>query len=98
MQILLAVGTETHGSVLHPAGHAGVVGLKPTVGLTSRSGVIGGSHNRDSVGSFARNVKDAALLLDALWGGVVDENDPYAFTFLLFELGLNADNNMDAKV
>lgn len=74
--ILLSVGTETHGSVLHPAGHAGVVGLKPTVGLTSRDGVIPGSHNRDSVGTFARNVHDAALLLDAMYG--VDENDPWS--------------------
>lgn len=74
--ILLSVGTETHGSVLHPAGHAGVVGLKPTVGLTSRDGVIPGSHNRDSVGAFARNVKDAAVLLDAMYG--VDENDSWS--------------------
>lgn len=65
------------GSVLHPAGHAGVVGLKPTVGLTSRDGVIPGSHNRDSVGTFARNVHDAALLLDAMYG--VDDNDPVSF-------------------
>jgi amidase len=62
------------GSVLHPAGHAGVVGLKPTVGLTSRDGVIPGSHNRDSVGAFAKNVHDAALLLDAMYGP--DDNDP----------------------
>ena len=74
--ILMSVGTETHGSVLHPAGHAGVVGLKPTVGLTSRDGVIPGSHNRDSVGAFAKNVHDAALLLDAMYG--VDENDPWS--------------------
>ncbi|KAF7193675.1 putative amidase [Pseudocercospora fuligena] len=74
--IPLSVGTETHGSVLHPAGHAGVVGLKPTVGLTSRDGVIPGSHNRDSVGTFARNVKDAAVLLDAMYG--VDENDAWS--------------------
>ncbi|EMC98278.1 hypothetical protein BAUCODRAFT_146833 [Baudoinia panamericana UAMH 10762] len=74
--ILLSVGTETHGSVLHPAGHAGVVGLKPTVGLTSRNGVIPGSHNRDSVGTFAQNVHDAALLLDAMYGP--DDNDPWS--------------------
>ncbi|KAJ6558480.1 amidase family protein [Mycena vulgaris] len=69
----LAVGTETHGSVLHPAGH----GLKPTVGLTSRRGVIPGSHNQDSVGAFGRNVHDAALLLDAMYG--VDEEDDKTF-------------------
>ncbi|KAK3641210.1 hypothetical protein LTR56_011450 [Elasticomyces elasticus] len=74
--ILLSVGTETHGSVLHPAGHAGVVGLKPTTGLTSRSGVIPGSRNRDSVGTFARNVHDAALLLDVMYGP--DDDDPWS--------------------
>lgn len=74
--IPLSVGTETHGSVIGPAGVAGVVGLKPTVGLTSRDGVIPGSHNRDSVGVFAKNVHDAALLLDAMYG--VDENDPWS--------------------
>lgn len=62
--------------MLHPAGHAGVVGLKPTVGLTSRGGVIPGSHNRDSVGTFARNVHDAALLLDAIYGP--DDADPWS--------------------
>ncbi|KZV62379.1 amidase signature enzyme [Peniophora sp. CONT] len=75
--ILMAIGTETHGSIVHPAGHAGVVGLKPTVGLTSRAGVIPGSHNRDSLGSFARNVHDAALLLDAMYG--VDKNDDKSY-------------------
>lgn len=52
------------------------MGLKPTVGLTSRSGVIPGSHNRDSVGTFARNVHDAALLLDAIYGP--DDTDPWS--------------------
>lgn len=62
--------------MVHPAGHAGVVGLKPTVGLTSRSGVIPGSHLRDSVGIFARNVHDAAMVLDAIYGP--DDKDPWS--------------------
>lgn len=70
---MLAIGTETHGSILHPAGHSGTVGLKPTVGLTSRDGVIPGSYNHDTVGPLARTVKDAAYLLDAIYG--VDSND-----------------------
>jgi amidase len=64
----LAVGTETDGSILCPATLNGVVGIKPTVGLVSRQGVVPISHSQDTVGPFARTVADAALLLGVLAG------------------------------
>jgi amidase len=70
----VALGTETNGSIVCPASVCGVVGLKPTVGLTSRAGVVPISASQDTVGPHARCVADAALLLGALVG--VDERDP----------------------
>jgi amidase len=64
----LAVGTETNGSIVCPAGTNGVVGIKPTVGLVSRTGVIPISHSQDTAGPIARTVTGAALLLQALAG------------------------------
>ena len=69
----VSLGTETDGSILCPASSNGVVGIKPTVGLTSRAGVIPISHNQDTVGPFARSVADAAALLGALTG--IDPRD-----------------------
>jgi amidase len=69
----LSLGTETDGSIISPAATNGVVGLKPTVGLTSRAGVIPISHTQDSVGPMARTVTDLAILLGALTG--VDPRD-----------------------
>jgi amidase len=69
-----ALATETDGSIVCPAHQNGIVGIKPTVGLTSRAGVIPISHSQDSVGSHARTVTDAAILLGALVG--VDPRDP----------------------
>jgi amidase len=63
-----ALGTETDGSILCPASVNGVVGIKPTVGLTSRSGVIPIAHSQDTVGPLARSVADAAALLGAIAG------------------------------
>ncbi|MBA2174221.1 amidase [Halobacillus locisalis] len=68
-----AVGTETNGSILSPASRNSVVGLKPTVGLISRSGIIPISHSQDTAGPITRTVYDAALLLEALVG--VDPKD-----------------------
>jgi amidase len=68
-----SLGTETDGSILSPAATNGVVGIKPTVGLTSRAGVIPIAHSQDTVGPFGRTVADAALLLGAIVG--VDERD-----------------------
>jgi len=70
----VAVGTETDGSVVSPANANGLVGLKPTVGLVSRSGIIPISHTQDTAGPMARTVRDAALLLNALTGP--DPKDP----------------------
>jgi len=64
----LGVGTETDGSIVCPSGANGLVGIKPTVGLISRTGVIPISHTQDSAGPMARTVADAALLLGALAG------------------------------
>ena len=69
-----SLGTETDGSILSPGAANGVVGIKPTVGLTSRSGVIPIAHSQDSVGPFGRTVADAAIVLGAIAG--VDPRDP----------------------
>jgi len=62
----VAVGTETDGSIVSPASMASLVGLKPTVGLLSRSGIIPISHTQDTAGPMTRTVRDAAILLTAL--------------------------------
>jgi amidase len=71
----VAIGTETDGSVVSPSSVNGLVGIKPTVGLLSRSGIIPISKTQDTAGPMARTVKDAAILLGALTG--VDADDPY---------------------
>ncbi len=63
-----AIGTETNGSIVSPSNANGVVGLKPTVGLVSRSGIIPIAHSQDTAGPMTRTVRDAALLLSALVG------------------------------
>jgi amidase len=65
---VLAIGTETDGSVICPAGVNGVVGIKPTVGLVSRTGIIPIAHSQDTAGPMARSVRDAAFLLSAMTG------------------------------
>ncbi len=69
----VAVGTETDGSVVSPSSINGIVGIKPTVGLVSRSGIIPISHSQDTAGPMARTVRDAAILLGAMTG--VDQED-----------------------
>jgi len=69
-----ALGTETDGSIVAPAGQCGVVGIKPTVGLTSRTGIVPISFTQDTVGVHARSVADAAAVLGPLTG--VDPLDP----------------------
>ncbi|UFH54131.1 amidase [Spirosoma sp. KNUC1025] len=64
----VAVGTETDGSIICPSSMCGLVGLKPTVGLVSRSGIIPISQTQDTAGPMARTVTDAAILLGALVG------------------------------
>lgn len=70
----VAVGTETDGSIVSPSCSNGLVGIKPTVGLVSRAGIVPISHTQDTAGPMARTVSDAAILLTALAG--VDPNDP----------------------
>ena len=64
----IAIGTETDGSVVSPSSINGVVGIKPTVGLVSRAGIIPISHSQDTAGPMARTVSDAALLLGVMAG------------------------------
>jgi len=70
----IGIGTETDGSVVSPSSVNGIVGIKPTVGLWSRTGIIPISKTQDTAGPMARTVKDAAILLSALTS--VDANDP----------------------
>src|SRR6185503_2251317 len=62
----LAVGTETDGSIVCPAGINGVVGIKPAIGTVSQSGIVPIAHSQDTAGPLARTVADAAMLLDVL--------------------------------
>ncbi|KAK1516624.1 amidase [Colletotrichum paranaense] len=73
--IAFSLGTETDGSVINPAERNAIVGFKPTVGLTSRAGVIPESEHQDSVGTFGRTVRDAVYAFDAIYG--IDERDNY---------------------
>ena len=68
-----AIGTETNGSIVSPSSSNGLVGIKPTVGLISRSGIVPISHSQDTAGPICRTVSDAAILLGALAG--VDAED-----------------------
>lgn len=70
------LGTETDGSIVCPANENGVVGIKPTVGLTSRAGVVPISHSQDTVGPHARTVADAAAVLTAIVSRSPDPRDP----------------------
>jgi len=74
---VLSVGTETDASILSPAIQNSVVGIKPTVGLISRSGIIPFTYSQDTAGPMARNVTDAALLLGVLAG--LDKEDAATF-------------------
>jgi len=74
----LAVGTETDGSIICPAAACGVAGLKPTVGLVSRTGIVPISHSQDTAGPIARSADDLALLLEILARAVDDGEDEAA--------------------
>ena len=71
---VLAIGTETDGSVVCPSGANGIVGIKPTLGLVSRDGIIPIAHSQDTAGPMARSVRDAALMLNAMVA--IDPDDP----------------------
>lgn len=87
----LAIGTETNGSIVSPASACGVVGLKPTVGLVSRSGIIPITHWQDTAGPMARTVREAAMLLNVIAGR--DERDEMTKDARVtdFTAGLRAD-------
>jgi amidase len=88
----VAVGTETDGSIVCPSGTNGIVGIKPTLGLLSRSGIIPLAHSQDTAGPMARSVRDAAILLTVMAGP--DAADPVtadAPTQLDYAAGLAAD-------
>nr|WP_266169362.1 amidase [Dyella subtropica] len=70
----VAIGSETDGSIICPAAANGIVGIKPTLGLVSRSGIVPISHNQDTAGPMARNVADAATVLSVIAGS--DPRDP----------------------
>ena len=83
----VALGTETNGSILCPAAASGLVGIKPTVGLTSRAGVVPISWTQDTVGPMARTVADAALVLSVIAGrdpadAMTDEADRHRADYL----------------
>ena len=68
---VVAIGTETDGSIVCPSSLTGIVGFKPSIGLVSQSGIIPISHTQDTAGPMARNVKDAAILLTSM----IDEGE-----------------------
>src|SRR5262245_2280986 len=81
----VAIGTETDGSIVCPATANGIVGIKPTLGLVSRSGIIPIAHSQDTAGPMARTVSDAAILLGVITGvdprdAVTQESNGKSFT------------------
>ncbi|MCX7513822.1 amidase [Frateuria sp. STR12] len=72
--VTVAIGTETDGSIICPAAMNGIVGIKPTLGLVSRSGIVPIAHSQDTAGPMARSVADAAALLSVIAGS--DPRDP----------------------
>ncbi|HET7343136.1 MAG TPA: amidase, partial [Methylomirabilota bacterium] len=99
--VTVAIGTETDGSIVCPAGVNGVVGVKPTVGLTSRAGVIPISATQDTIGPFGRTVADAATVLGALVG--LDPRDPatqaaVGYATPDYTRGLDADGLRGARI
>ena len=75
----VSIGTETSGSILHPAGYNGIVGIKPTLGLVGRSGIVPISSTHDTSGPMTRTVRDAAVLLNVIAG--TDPSDPATHSY-----------------
>lgn len=94
-----AIGTETDGSVTCPASVNGLVGLKPSLGLLSRSGIIPIAHSQDTAGPMTRSVKDAAILLSVM--AAPDEHDPISTTQakkINYEASLDATSLQGARL
>ena len=83
----VSIGSETDGSIVCPANHNGVVGIKPTVGLVSRAGVVPISHTQDTVGPHTRTVADAATVLTAIAQRTPDPRDAATSTSPLGKSG-----------
>jgi len=96
----VAIGTETDGSVICPSSINGVVGIKPSLGLVSRSGIIPIAHSQDTAGPMGRTVRDAAILMNAIIGR--DDKDPMADAFPAdipdFTAGLSEDALQGARI
>jgi amidase len=98
---LAAVGTETDGSIVCPSSRNGIVGIKPTVGLVSRTGIIPISHSQDGAGPMCRTVRDAAVVLGVLTGvdpedsATVDSNEKLYTDYTQF---LKADGLRGARI
>jgi amidase len=96
----VAVGTETNGSVVCPSSVNGIVGIKPSLGLVSRSGIIPIAHSQDTAGPMGRTVEDAAILLTAMVG--MDPADPLADSYPQsvpdFAAGLSAEALKGARI
>lgn len=67
-QAPIALGTETHGSLVHPSAQLGLYTIKPTAGLLSRHGIVTGSYYHDTPGALARSIRDVAVLMDIMSG------------------------------
>jgi len=97
---MLAIGTETDGSIVCPASINGIVGIKPTLGLVSRDGIIPIAHSQDTAGPMARTVRDAALMLNAI--SATDPSDPAAAdrpeTIPDYTAGLTADGLQGKRI
>jgi len=90
----VAIGTETDGSVICPSQTNSIVGIKPTIGLVSRTGIIPISHNQDTAGAMARTVQDAAILLSVITG--IDPDD-YSTTKHSYDMSVDYTEYLDPK-
>ena len=93
-----AIGTETSGSILRPAFANGIVGIKPTVGLVSRTGIVPISFSQDTAGPFARSVADAARVLTVIAGPDPEDFSTHAAPKLDYSRFLRRDGMSDARI
>jgi amidase len=88
-----AIGTETDGSIVSPSSVCGLVGVKPTVGLVSRAGIVPISRTQDTAGPMARTVRDAAMLLEVISGP--DPRDPATKSAKPYQAGLLEESDLE---